>query len=596
MEQVIAQIKQALEQGADPRQIIGQLLQQYQPEQVMQIFQAMGAPAEEVQTMIQEVMQGGQQQAQQPQQGGQDQQIQQLIMAFAQMSGQDPQAIMQQLQQVPPEQQQEAIQQMAMAVQQAQQGQMQQQPQAKKGMQMPDNAGWNALPENAKEAIIENMTKKMIDGGITKKDFRAIAKDMMKEYKDGGETTADSFDSSSPERFHSNLVGAVKNWVGKNLEVGRIKNTAKLMIDTFADLKEKKNLKKAVNGEEKIGAVTEKDLGDGNGDGDGNKDGNGDGEKKYTKEELQNLINEGEIRWDATKKEFVDVDPSKVNTPFSRNAKPGIFNPSKTPTIKAAGDSPLTEELKAFQNFDPETQKIQKTPFATNIFGKKITDPEKANKVIERKLRKGKNPYGGYNLQVVPIDNTDTTSNENSLDQYNLLAGMQQGGELNYNDKLIWDFKNHCYVTNPTLPKAEGGIDVGSKTKLNINWANLADRTVAGMNDINTFLELSRTYDKDKELASRQKYAQPIAGGDSGLFSAIQRGKPMLDEYGARIRPGTGSDPYALGLLVQDYNTYDTQNMGQFKEGGQVNGNPKEESDEDFVKRMQAQGVKIKLK
>ena len=80
----------------------------------------------------------------------------------------------------------------------------------------------------------------MIDGGITKKDFRAIAKDMMKEYKDGGETTADSFDSSSPERFHSNLVGAIKNWVGKNLEVGRIKNTAKLMIDTFADLKEKK--------------------------------------------------------------------------------------------------------------------------------------------------------------------------------------------------------------------------------------------------------------------------------------------------------------------------------------------------------------------
>ena len=39
--------------------------------------------------------------------------------------------------------------------------------------------------------------------------------------------------------------------------------------------------------------------------------------------------------------------------------------------------------------------------------------------------------------------------------------------------------------------------------------------------------------------------------------------------------------------------------MGQFlvkEEGGQVNGNPKEESDEDFVKRMRAQGVKIKLK
>jgi len=56
------------------------------------------------------------------QQGGQGDQIQQIIMAYAQISNQDPQTIMQQLEQSPPEQQQQIIQQMVMAVQEGGQG------------------------------------------------------------------------------------------------------------------------------------------------------------------------------------------------------------------------------------------------------------------------------------------------------------------------------------------------------------------------------------------------------------------------------------------------------------------------------------------
>ena len=64
---------------------------------------------------------GGQPQ-QQGGQGGQGDQLQQIIMAYAQISNQDPQTIMQQLEQIPPEEQQQAIQQMAMAVQGGGQG------------------------------------------------------------------------------------------------------------------------------------------------------------------------------------------------------------------------------------------------------------------------------------------------------------------------------------------------------------------------------------------------------------------------------------------------------------------------------------------
>jgi len=676
MEELIAQIKQALEQGADPQQLIGQLLQQYSPEQVMEIFQTMGAPAEQVQGMIQQAMQQGQ--GQQPQGGGEQDQVQQIVMMYAEMSGQDPQAIVQQLQQASPEEQQQAIQQMAMAVQQAQQGQ--QAPQAKKGMEMPDNAGWNALPENAKEAIIENITKKMFNGGVTKKDFKAIAKEMVKEYKAGGETSADTFDSSSLESFNANLTGAIMNWFNVNSKIGGIKKNAKRIMETFADLveAEKKNLDQAKIGKElpkadpgmQTGAVTTEDLSD--------DDSNGDGEKKYTTAELQDLINKGEVRWDAENKKFINVDPAKVNTVGSNRAVGKIFEFSKTPTIKAAGDAPLSQELEAFKNFDPETQQIQRTQFATNIFGKKL-DQDKSDEKLEKWYGKGKwdkiNRRSGVNLQVVGKEDSNatedvvSTDNESEIpmadesltrgekrrqkfeDSWNkkiakkesrfrpglrnrlfgyendkfretrkafgmpnknydntgyLLRGlkaktawedknrmedkMEQGGELNYNDKLIWDFKNHCYIENPTLPKAEGGIDVGSKNKLNINWANLADRTIAGMNEANTILEQMRTYDPKRALAARQNFAQVVEGGDSGLFADILRGKAMPDDMGARA--GTGSDPLAFATESNYYMSGDlnTGDQWRFKEGGTV------ESDEDFVKRMQGLGMKIKLK
>jgi hypothetical protein len=576
MEELIAQIKQALEQGADPQQIIGQLLQQYSPEQVMEIFQTMGAPAEQVQGMIQQAMQQGQ--GQQPQGGGEQDQVQQIVMMYAEMSGQDPQAIVQQLQQASPEEQQQAIQQMAMAVQQAQQGQ--QAPQAKKGMEMPDNAGWNALPENAKEAIVENMTKKMFNGGITKKDFKAIAKEMVKEYKAGGETSADTFDSSSLESFNANLKGAVKNWVNKNYEIGEIKKNADLMMKTFSDLvdAEKKNLDQAKKGKELpeavLGVVKENELTT-NEDSDNN-----DPSKIYSADYIAKQKEAG-LQYDSKTKTF--IDPAKVNTVGSNRAVGKIFDLQKTPTIKSADPNvSLQDAFQPFKDFDPETQQIQQTPFATNIFGKKL-DQDKSDKKREKWFEKGKwdklQRRSGVNLQVVGKEDPNAQTRE-------------QGGELNYNDKLIWDFKNHCYIENPTLPKAEGGIDVGSKNKLNINWANLGDKTIAGMNEVNTILEQMKTYDPKRTLAARQNFAQVVEGGNSGLYADTLRGKAMPDDMGAGIRSGTGSDPLAFGTESNYYMSGDL-NTGQLlfsQKGGTV------ESDEDFVKRMQGLGMKIKLK
>jgi hypothetical protein len=58
------------------------------------------------------------------QEGGpsQQDQIMQIIQMFAEMNGIDPEMIMQKLQELPPEQQQQAIQEMAQAVQQGMQG------------------------------------------------------------------------------------------------------------------------------------------------------------------------------------------------------------------------------------------------------------------------------------------------------------------------------------------------------------------------------------------------------------------------------------------------------------------------------------------
>jgi hypothetical protein len=343
----------------------------------------------------------------------------------------------------------------------------------------------------------------------------------------------------------------------------------------------------------------------------------------------------------------------------------------KTPTVKAAGDASLFTEQQAFKNFDPKTQKIQQTAFATNIFGNKITYVDKSNAKLEKCAGKGKwdkmNRRMGMNYQVVdkPVEGDVTNTNESTIAQppafiepemsrgekrmqrfedrfdkriarkesqsrpglRNRLFGesnenyiresrasfnrpnkdtdstddimkdlkdkmkMEQGGELNYNDKLIWDFKNNRYIGNPTLPKALGGIDVGSKNKLSVNWANLADETVTGMNKANTFLEQIRTYDPKRELAGRQNFASVNDGGDRGLYAATSRGKLKPDAMSAFIRPSTGSDPRAFGIQSNNYLSGAVNTGDQYvKEGGTV------ESDDDFVKRMQGLGIKIKLK
>ena len=67
MQQIMQQVQQMIEQGAQPIDVVQALLQnQIPPEAIMQILTEMGMPPQEAQGLIQEVMQGGQQQPQGP--------------------------------------------------------------------------------------------------------------------------------------------------------------------------------------------------------------------------------------------------------------------------------------------------------------------------------------------------------------------------------------------------------------------------------------------------------------------------------------------------------------------------------------------------
>ena len=67
MQQIMQQVQQMIEQGAQPVDVVQALLQnQIPPEAIMQILTEMGMPPQEAQGLIQEVMQGGQQQLQGP--------------------------------------------------------------------------------------------------------------------------------------------------------------------------------------------------------------------------------------------------------------------------------------------------------------------------------------------------------------------------------------------------------------------------------------------------------------------------------------------------------------------------------------------------
>lgn len=67
MQQIMQQVQQMIEQGAQPIDVVQALMQnQIPPEAIMQILTEMGMPPQEAQGLIQEVMQGGQQQPQGP--------------------------------------------------------------------------------------------------------------------------------------------------------------------------------------------------------------------------------------------------------------------------------------------------------------------------------------------------------------------------------------------------------------------------------------------------------------------------------------------------------------------------------------------------
>lgn len=132
-------------------------------------------------------------------QGNPQEQVQQLIMAFAEMSQQDPQQIMQELQGMEQAQQQEAIQQMAQAVQQGQGAPQQGQPQMNYG---------------------GKVGGVMIDGNAL--DFKDIKRNLVKKYRKGGETDAEQMDSSSTEAYVTGLKNALQNKMFAGYAVNRI--------------------------------------------------------------------------------------------------------------------------------------------------------------------------------------------------------------------------------------------------------------------------------------------------------------------------------------------------------------------------------------
>jgi len=146
---------------------------------------------------------------------GPEAQIQQIIVAFAQMNQQAPEEIMQSLEGMSSEEQQQAIQQMAQAVQQSQGG-GQGQPQMKFGgatHRMPDGTmmpGASHNPNAGAQYAIDNMQGGGIvfDGNTI--DFNDVRKNLIKMYKTGGKTDASELDSSSTEAYTTGLKNALQ--------------------------------------------------------------------------------------------------------------------------------------------------------------------------------------------------------------------------------------------------------------------------------------------------------------------------------------------------------------------------------------------------
>lgn len=177
--------------------------------------------------------QGGQAMEEQDQQ----QQIQQLIMMFAEIQGQDPEEIMQMLQQAEPKKQQEMLQQIAQVVQQDQeQGQEQGQQIASYGGQagathyMEDGTEMPGAYHGASEGELEYM----MSGG--KKDFAKLKKSMIKEYRKGGMTDDANIDSNTVAGHYKDKKSALERYMHSGYAVNTIKKSTDNSLGMFNEI------------------------------------------------------------------------------------------------------------------------------------------------------------------------------------------------------------------------------------------------------------------------------------------------------------------------------------------------------------------------
>ncbi len=267
MQQIMQMAQQMAQEGAEPAQIVQALMEQgVPPEAVAQVLVQLGMPEEQVQQVMQQIMQqaqgqqgplqeGAPQQEGQPMmaiggeqvdQASQQEQIQQLIMMFAKMQGQDPEEILKALQEMPEEEAQQALQQMAETVQGASQGANQ----APSGMPLGqeqimasyggESGKYHTMPDGTKMlgsshgVSSQEELEYMVGGG--KKDFAKIAKEKIKKYRSGGATDANSISSDTTEEHVKGLNLALTNFMGSGQLINSVKERYGNMSDVFDQL------------------------------------------------------------------------------------------------------------------------------------------------------------------------------------------------------------------------------------------------------------------------------------------------------------------------------------------------------------------------
>jgi len=654
VEEIVMQVKQALEQGADIVEVTASLLQQMDEQQVIAVLETVGVPPEQIQQIMAEVMQG--QGGQEPGMGGEQEQMQQLIMAFAQISGTSPEEIMAQLQQAPPEQQQQMMQQMMQAVQQAQQGGGQQMAPEQGGqpmMQMGGQAGNQeeqmmqliqdfaqivgadpndiiadiqeaseeeqqemvqqmidtvqqsqggaqqqspmAVPQARKgvsieNAVVEHIVGKMLKGGVTKKDFQIIAKDMIKEMAKGG---AVEFDASSKDNFVSNLKGSVANFVGTNLKVGEIKRNTQALIESLQGLK--KNKKSEDLSKAELGAVTFDELRDKTKNLQGRiSASNVTDDETETKQETNN----SGFDMNSFLQAYAAAQNNSQN-PMGQKQRPPIFHTDRmkikgTGSLKGASYQEMQDAL-----LNPgEGFSVSKETFAKNMFGKDIENP---NRVARRINRNARGTGVRYNIEQDPAE--DVEEEEILFYTPDQIKNWKQEDRNKRYNKRTDQFKNLQYkLTSPfrTAEKisttAADGMEV--MRKRGINFDNLLDRTIGGMHDFNRLAEQQRGFDPQRELADRQKVFTAADTLDPGTYDP-KTGKFNPKEMGTGEYAGTGNDSFARGRAVGD--SY----MGELglivkKLGGTVDnsGRPRFPNEnkllEQALKHLESKGVKYR--